>query len=467
MSAQSDNPRHLAVHRLSAAIQARHLSPVELVETLLETIGRLDGKLHAFAALYSDDARLAAEGAEKAIRAGHSAGPLHGIPIALKDLIELDGRVTTGGSRIWNDRIAQRTATLVSKAKAAGMIVIGKTHLVEFAFGGWGTNQHLGTPWNPWDAQTARTPGGSSSGSGVAVAARLVPCAIGSDTGGSVRLPASWCGIVGFKPTAGRISTHGVLPLAPTLDTLGPMTRCVEDAAILYNLFQGCDPLDPRTCQHPPDDPMPALRRGVAGLRLAVMPKVERTGVDREVLAAYDASVEVLRGLGAELRRVDLPCKFADFAASTGQIIGAEAYSILSEIVDRADLPVDPAVRLRVLSGKSLSARDYLLALSEREKLKQQFALAFADIDALVTPTTATPAIPLADVDQSSTPAQFTRIVNLLDLCALSLPNGFTAAGLPTSLQIICKAHDEALALRIGWAYEQATDWLERIPSVM
>ena len=216
-----------------------------------------------------------------------------------------------------------------------------------------------------------------------------------------------------------------------------------------------------------PDDPMPALRRGVAGLRLAVMPKVERTGVDREVLAAYDASVEVLRGLGAELRRVDLPCKFADFAASTGQIIGAEAYSILSEIVDRADLPVDPAVRLRVLSGKSLSARDYLLALSEREKLKQQFALALADIDALVTPTTATPAIPLADVDQSSTPAQFTRIVNLLDLCALSLPNGFTAAGLPTSLQIICKAHDEALALRIGWAYEQATDWLERIPSVM
>jgi aspartyl-tRNA(Asn)/glutamyl-tRNA(Gln) amidotransferase subunit A len=467
MSAQSDNPRHLAVHRLSAAIQARRLSPVELVESLLEAIERLDGKLHAFVALYSDDARLAAEAAEKAIRAGHSAGPLHGIPIALKDLVEIEGYVTTGGSKVWNHRIAQRTATLVSKAKAAGMIVIGKTHLVEFAFGGWGTNQHLGTPWNPWDAQRARTPGGSSSGSGVAVAARLVPCAIGSDTGGSVRLPASWCGIVGFKPTVGRISTHGVLPLAPTLDTLGPMTRCVEDAAILYNLFQACDPLDPRTCQYSPDDPMRALRRGVAGLRLAVMPEAERTGVDREVLAAYDASAEILRGLGAELRHVDLPCKFADFAAFTGHIIGAEAYSILGEIVDRPDSPVDPAVRQRVLSGKPLSARDYLLALSGREKLKNQFALTFADIDALLTPTTATAAIPLSEIDQSGTPAQFTRIVNLLDLCALSLPNGFTAAGLPTSLQIICKAHDEALALRIGWAYEQATDWRERIPSVM
>jgi aspartyl-tRNA(Asn)/glutamyl-tRNA(Gln) amidotransferase subunit A len=465
MNAQSANPRHLAVHWLSAAIQGRRLSPVELVDSLLDAIARLDEKLHAFVALYSDDARLAAEAAEKSIRAGHSVGPLHGIPIALKDLVEIEGRVTTGGSKVWQDRISQTTATVVVKAKAAGMIVIGKTHLVEFAFGGWGTNQHLGTPLNPWDAQTPRTPGGSSSGSGVAVASRLVPCAIGSDTGGSVRLPASWCGIVGFKPTVGRISTHGVLPLAPTIDTLGPMTRSVEDAAMLYNVFQGWDALDPRTCYRQPDDPMATLRRGVQGLRLAILPEAERAGVDRDVLAAYDASIEVLRGLGAQVRHVELPCKFSDFAVFTGQIIGAEAYSILAEIVDRPDLPVDPAVRPRVLSGKPLSARDYLLALSGREKLKQRFALAFADIDALLTPTTATPAIPLAEVDQSRTPAQFTRMVNLLDLCALSLPNGFTAAGLPTSLQIICKAHDEALALRIGWAYEQATDWLDRIPS--
>jgi aspartyl-tRNA(Asn)/glutamyl-tRNA(Gln) amidotransferase subunit A len=465
MNAQSADPRHLTVHQLSAAIQGRRLSPVELVDTLLDAIARVDEKLHAFVALYSDDARLAAEAADKAIRAGHSAGPLHGVPIALKDLVEIEGHVTTGGSKVWQHRVSHTTATVVVRAKAAGMIVIGKTQLVEFAFGGWGTNEYLGTPWNPWNAQTALTPGGSSSGSGVAVAGRLVPCAIGSDTGGSVRLPASWCGIVGFKPTVGRISTHGVLPLAPTLDTLGPMTRSVEDAAMLYDLFQDSDPLDPRSSYRPADGPMATLRRGVHGLRLAVLPQPERSGVDQDVLAAYDASIEVLRGLGAQVRHVELPCKFSDFAAFTGQIIGAEAYSILAEIVDRPDLPVDPDVKVRILGGKPLSARDYLLALSGREKLKRQFARAFAEIDALLTPTTMTPAIPVAEVDQSSTPAQFTRMVNLLDLCALSLPNGFNANGLPTSLQIICKAHEEALALRIGWAYEQATDWLGRIPS--
>jgi aspartyl-tRNA(Asn)/glutamyl-tRNA(Gln) amidotransferase subunit A len=464
MSAQSANPQYLTVQQLSGEIQSRRLSPVELMDCLLDRIAKHDRKLHAFITLYRDEARLAAEAADKAIRAGYSVGPLHGIPIALKDLVEIEGRVTTGGSKVWQDRLSPTTATLVRKAKAAGMIVIGKTHSVEFAMGGWGTNQHMGTPWNPWDPETARTPGGSSSGSGVAVAARLVPCAIGTDTGGSVRLPASWCGIVGLKTTVGRISTHGILPLAPTLDTPGPMTRSVEDAAILFNILQGFDPFDARTSCRPPDDPMPTLRRGVVGLRLAVLPEAERTGVDPEVLAAYDASVEVLRGLGAQILNSVLPCKFSDFTALTGQIIGAEGYSIVGDIVDHLDLPVDEAVRPRIWIGKPLSARDYLHALAEREKLKRQFAGVLGDVDALLTPTTATSAIPVAEVDQSRTPAVFTRMANLLDLCALSLPNGFTAVGLPTSLQIVCKGYDEALALRIGWAYEQATDWLARLP---
>ena len=195
MSAQSANPQYLTVHQLSAEVQSGRLSPVELMDSLLDRIAKHDRKLHAFITLYRDEARLAAEAADKAIRAGYSVGPLHGIPIALKDLVEIEGRVTTGGSKVWQDRVSPTTATLVRKAKAAGMIVIGKTHSVEFAMGGWGTNQHMGTPWNPWDPETLRTPGGSSSGSGVAVAARLVPCAIGTDTGGSVRLPASWCGV--------------------------------------------------------------------------------------------------------------------------------------------------------------------------------------------------------------------------------------------------------------------------------
>jgi len=247
MSAQSANPRYLTIERLSSEIESRRLSPVELMDSLLDCIAKENPKLHAFVTVYRDEARLAAEAADKAVRAGHSVGPLHGIPIALKDIVEIEGRVTTGGSKVWHDRVSPTTATLVRKAKAAGMIVIGKTHSVEFAMGGWGTNQHMGTPWNPWDRETPRTPGGSSSGSGVAVAARMVPCAIGTDTGGSVRLPASWCGIVGLKTTVGRISTHGILPLAPTLDTPGPMTRCVEDAALLFNILQGFDPLDARS----------------------------------------------------------------------------------------------------------------------------------------------------------------------------------------------------------------------------
>ena len=186
----TDSLAQLPVHALAAKLKSRDISPVDIVDACLDRIAELDPKLHAFVEVYDKEARLAAEAADKAIRSGHAVGPLHGIPIALKDLIELEGRVATGGTAVWRNRRATRTATLARKLIGAGMIVIGKTHTVEFAFGGWGTNQHLGTPWNPWDAETHRTPGGSSSGSGVAVAARMVPCALGTDTGGSVRLPA-------------------------------------------------------------------------------------------------------------------------------------------------------------------------------------------------------------------------------------------------------------------------------------
>ncbi|MGH7393391.1 MAG: amidase, partial [Candidatus Rokuibacteriota bacterium] len=257
---------------LSRAFGERTLSPVEAMEALLERIRKRDPALHAFIAVYDADARLAAEAADRAIRAGHRVGPLHGVPIALKDLVDLQGRVTTGGSRVWKDRVSPVTATLAERLVAAGMIVIGKTHTVEFAMGSFGTNTHLGTPRNPWDPAVHRTPGGSSSGSGVAVAAGLAPVAIGTDTGGSVRLPASWCGIVGLKVTAGRISTYGVLPLSTTLDTPGPLARSVEDAALIFRVLNGPDPRDPQTLAWAPADPLPALRRGVAGLRLAVMP---------------------------------------------------------------------------------------------------------------------------------------------------------------------------------------------------
>src|SRR5947199_1763186 len=458
------NPVWATVAELSRAFGARTLSPVDVVDALMKRIGTRNPSLHAYIAVYEADARLAAEAADKAIRSGHRMGPLHGVPIALKDLVDLEGRVTTGGSKVWADRVSPVTATLAERLIAAGMIVLGKTHTVEFAMGSFGTNTHLGTPRNPWDLAVHRTPGGSSSGSGVAVAAGLAPVAIGTDTGGSVRLPAAWCGTVGLKVTAGRSSTYGVLPLSFTLDTPGPIARSVEDAALIFRVLSGPDPRDPQTLAWTPLDPLPALRPGVAGLRLGVMPDAERGGVDQDVLAAYDAAIQTLEKLGARIVRPALPHRFSDYAVATGRIIGAEGYRFVGHLVDDESLPVDPHVRPRIQIGRGLSARDYLLALAEREENRRAVAAALADVDALLTPTTQTPALPIDQLDQTGTAAYFTRAVNYLGLCALAVPDGFTTGGLPLSLQIVGHAGDEAMALPIGWAYEPATDWHERRP---
>jgi aspartyl-tRNA(Asn)/glutamyl-tRNA(Gln) amidotransferase subunit A len=457
------DPVWASVAELSRAYEARTLSPVDAVDALLARI-RARPELHAYIAVYEADARLAAEAADKAIRARHRVGPLHGVPIALKDLVDMEGRITTGGSKAWEKRVSPVTATLAERAIAAGMIVLGKTHTVEFAMGSWGTNTHLGTPRNPWDLKVHRTPGGSSAGSGVAVAAGLAPVAIGTDTGGSVRIPAAWNGIVGLKVTLGRISTHGVLPLSFTLDTPGPLTRTVEDAALVYRALNGPDPRDPQTLAWTHDDPLPVMQRGVAGLRLAVLPDVERAGVDKEVLAAYDAAVDTLASLGAQLVRVALPHRLADYAATTGRIIGAEGYRYVGHLVDDETQPTDPHVRPRIQLGRTISARDYIVTLQERDAHRRAFAAALAGVDALLTPTAQTAAIPLDQVDQGGTAAHFTRPGNYLGLCGVAVPNGFTAGGLPTSLQILGHAGHEAMALRIAWAYEQATGFTSRRP---
>ncbi len=457
---------NLSARGLAAEIAARRISPVDVVDAYLARIAAKQPKLNAYIDVYGDDARLAAQGAEKAIRSGHAVGPLHGVPIALKDLIDMQGRICTGGTQAWRTRKAQHTATLAQRLIAQGMIVLGKTHTVEFAMGGWGTNTVLGTPWNPWDLARARTPGGSSSGSGVAVAAGLAPWAVGTDTGGSVRLPSSWCGITGLKTTIGRVSTYGVLPLSPTLDTPGPMAQSVEDAALLYTVMQGEDPRDARSIGHPYVDPMPALKRGVRGLRLARMPEAERAFASKDVLAAYDASLDQFERLGAEIVKVDLPFGFADVAALNLRIMAAESYANLHELIDDAKAPLDPDVRPRIAAGRGISSQAYLEALSMRETMKQKFTAALEGIDALLTPTTMTTALPLEEVDQSTAPAHYTRFGNFLDLCGLAVPNGFDAGGLPTSLQIVCRGYDEATALRIGFAYQEATDWHRRRPQV-
>jgi aspartyl-tRNA(Asn)/glutamyl-tRNA(Gln) amidotransferase subunit A len=448
---------------LARAIASRTVSPVDAVEAMLGRIERLEPTLHAFTEVFAGDARLAAEGADRAIRSGHAVGPLHGVPVVLKDLIDLEGRITMGGSAAHRARLATRTATVARRLIAQGMIVLGKTHTVEFAYGGWGTNPHLGAPWNPWDLQVQRVPGGSSSGTGVAVAARLAPWGIGTDTGGSVRLPASFCGLTGLKVTVGRISTYGIVPLSSTLDTPGPLARTVEDTALLYEAMAGPDPLDPLTRGIGPAEPWAQMNRGVRGLRLARMPEAERDGVEPEVLAAYDAALAVLGGEGAEIVDIAMPFRFADIFALS-EITNAEAYLENGALAEDASSPLGDAVRARILAGASVTADAYLRTQRRRVEMKVAFAAAMEGIDALLTPTTACAAIPLAAVDEAVMPSRFTRFGNLLDLCALALPSGFTAGGLPLSLQIVGRGYDEAMTLRVGQAYQRATAWHLREP---
>lgn len=444
------------LHELAGELRSGRLRAAELVELYLERIARYGDRLHAYVCVYADEARLVAEAADKALRAGQDLGPLHGMPIAVKDIIDMEGRITTAGSKAWRERVSAVTATVVRRLMAAGAIVIGKTHTVELAFGGWGTNEHCGTPWNPWDLHTHRVPGGSSSGSAVATAAALAAAGIGTDTGGSVRLPAAFCGLVGLKTTVGRISTHGIVPLSATLDSVGPLTRSVEDAALLCNALQGPDPAQPATQGVALDDTLAPLRRGVEGMRLAALPSAERGSVDPEVLSAYDASLATLAELGAEIVDVELPQPFSAYTQANATIMEAEGYVENEALIERDDLPLDRHVRERFRRGRGIGAAAYVRVLRQRAQAAHAFDEALDGVDALLTPTTATPAIAVADVDESVSPAHFTRAGNFVGLCGLAVPNGLTAAGLPTSLLINGRAFDEARVLRIGWALEQA-----------
>ena len=437
-------------------VHGNKLRSQDLVKLYLSRIERHGEKLHAFVSVYADEALRAAHAADEAIAAGYRLGPLHGVPIAVKDIVDIEGRVTTGGSKVWEKRVSPKTATVVKRLVQAGMIVIGKTHSVEFAMGSFGTNQHMGTPWNPWDMRTLRGPGGSSSGTGVAVAAALAPCGIGTDTGGSVRIPAAWCGIVGLKTTIGRVSVEGILPLAHSLDTPGPMCRDVEDAALLFNALK----------EPSPDDALAQLKRGVAGLTLGRIPKADREPASAEVLDAYDESLRVLEKQGAVIRELALPRRFVDMGSMTGRIIGAEGYSYVGHLVDDPKQPVDDDVRPRIQLGRGMSARDYLILQREREALKRDWNAALAGVDALLTPGAATTAPRVEDIDQKGSAAIYTRAINLVDWCGLALPNGFSKDGLPISLQVACRGYEEATALRIGWAFEQATTWHRRTPSL-
>lgn len=456
-------PYLLTATELGKAYRNGTLSPVDAVESCLQRIERLDSNLHAFIALYADEAKQAAQAAHLALQAGYDLGPLHGVPVALKDLIALEGKIYTAGSRINLHRKADFTATLAQRLKAAGAVILGKVHTVEFAFGSWGTNHFLGTPRNPWKPAEYFTPGGSSSGSGVAIAARLAPLAVGTDTGGSIRIPASLNGIVGLKVTYGRISTYGIEPLAPSLDTPGPMGRSVEDVLLMYKAMLGEDQKDPETFGLPIDESEKFLRRGVKNMRLGRI-SMEDCGctVDLETEAAYEASLHVLERLGAKIVPVKLPMPLAASAALT-QIIAGEAYAAHCDHVDDPTSEMGPATRARMLEGK-ISVKDYLQFVWRRRTLSEAFLDAMEPVDALLTPTTPHPAIPVSEVDEAGGPSVLTRAVNLFGCCGLAIPNGMSTSGLPLSLQIIGRPYAEATLLRVGWAYQQAGEWHKLMP---
>ncbi|MES2563702.1 MAG: amidase [Pseudomonadota bacterium] len=461
----SDALAYEPIHTLAQRLRAGELKPSALLDLYLQRIRRHDEKLHAFVDVYEADARAAADVADRALAAGLRIGPLHGIPIAYKDLLHIEGRVTRGGS-LTHD-ISKTTAAIVERLTAAGMITLGKTHMVELAFGSWGTNTYSGAPWNPWDLATHRVPGGSSSGSGVAVAAALAPAAIGSDTGGSIRIPASLCGIVGLKTTVGRVSNHGAIMLSRTLDTLGPMTRDVEDAALLFDAMHGPDARDAATLAHTPVTTMSGLKLGIEGLRLAVLPNEALGEVASEVAHAFAQALEVMRNLGARVDTLTPPAGHAALADTTGKILSTEGYEEHEVRIERNEPAIDPDVRARMLSGKTIAAPEYIRIMLERKRLTREMDIALRDFDALLLPTTPFAAIPVNEVDQRTAPmSRLTRAVNLLDLCALALPCGYTTEGLPLSLQIVGRGFDEARVLRIGWAFENATPWHERKPAV-
>ena len=439
------------------------LSSREIATAYLHRIATLDERLHAFVDVYRDSALAAARDADRERKAGTLRGPLHGLPIALKDLLHMRGRATSAGSKSRPFGVAVETATAVERLLAAGMVPLGKTHLVEFAFGGWGRNEPMGAPWNPWDTSAHRVAGGSSSGSAVAVAAGLAPAAIGSDTGGSIRIPAALCGVTGFKPTYGVVSLAGVFPLAPTLDSVGPLTRSVDDAALLLSAMAGPDPRDPATLAAPRIDFESALAAepDLRGVRITALP-VEQfpQEADAAVLAAREAAIVALRGLGATIKEARVPLDFQDVMLRNGRIIATEAYALHRSYIADPALEIDPWVRKRTLGGKDVSAADYLDELAVRKRIAGEFDAWMRGRDLLLTPTLPITATRLAEVDEATTPlAAFTRAVNYVGGCGLSLPAGFSEDSLPIGMQLVGAAYADATLVRVGRAFQSATDW--------
>ena len=455
----------LSVAEAGRLIRRRELSPVELTQACLQRIERLDGRINAFITVTGEQAIAAARQVEAEIAGGSHRGPLHGIPVGLKDIFGVANVRMTGGSKILAENVATEDSVATTRLKAAGAVFLGKLNLHEFAFGATGVNPHYGPARNPWDAE--RITGGSSSGSGAAVAGGECPAALGTDTGGSIRIPASLCGIVGLKPTYGRVSKRGVLPLSWSLDHVGAMTRTVADAAIVLQAIAGYDEGDGSSVDEPVPDYNAAPNGGLRGLRVGVPREFFFENVDPEVEKSVQSAIGVLGELGAIVTEVEVPL-IAEIPGALTAMMLPEALAYHKKwMAERPDDYGDD-VRYRLELGSGYLAVHYVQAQRLRgiavEAWRQDV---FSKVDLIATPTTPVTARPISEGDLQVTFSliRFTNLFNFLGVPAISLPCGFSTEGLPIGLQLAGRWWDEGTMLRAAHAYEQATEWHKRRPA--
>jgi len=451
-----------SIREVAELLRDRGLSPVELTKHCLERIEKLNPALNAFITVTAESALAAAHAAESEIQRGKWRGPLHGIPLALKDLIDTAALATTAGSALFQHRIPSTDAEVVRWLKQAGAIVLGKQNLHEFAYGGSSMVSFFGEVRNPWNP--AHIAGGSSGGSASAVAAGMCFAAIGTDTAGSIREPAALCGIVGLKPTYGRVSTQGVIPLSPSLDHAGPLTRTVEDAAFVLQAIAGLGPGEERA-----PDFSAALADAQAKVRIGVPRKFFYENLDPEVASATEEAISVLRRLGGAVREMELP------VPTDRTLQSAESYEVHAENVARNPELYQPETLRRIRTGEKITTKEVQRCRRELVETRASIRFVFEEVDVLVTPTTPIPAPVITELKQNPDllrPREIlllrnTRPMNVWGLPAISVPCGFTRAGLPIGLQIIGPAWGEARVLRVGHAFERATEWHKRQPETL
>lgn len=459
-----------SITELAPRIESGDLSPVDLVEAALARISQLNPDLNAFLNVWRDRALEDAHTAEKTISSGGYIGPMHGMPVGLKDLIDVAGHETTGGSKVLAGNVAETDATVVKRLKESGAILMGKLNLVEFAFGTTGLNPHTGDVKNPWD--TTRITAGSSSGSAAAVASGMIPAALGTDTGGSVRMPASLCGIAGLKPTYGRVSRAGVLDLSWSMDHIGPMTRTTADCALMMNVLAGYDSRDPASSGEPVPDFTTGLSEGLEKLKIGIPTDYFFTdSVDPEIIAAVRAAIELMADNGAEI--IDLPMPWVDKGRAINLgVIMPEAVAVHEKMLsEHADL-YTPAVRSRIQAGFNIPAIDYVRAQRARQWFNHQMVESMDQVDVLVTPTVPVQTPTIAECTPSpgnpgsgSELPMFTGVFDVTGQPSHSIPCGFTVAGMPIGMMITGHPFDEVAVLRVGNAYENLTDWHQRSPT--